>query len=74
MNFPISIIEAQEWANTEDKYVYCLDLIGLSANHPKADEIVEEMEGQLELLWNQECDEPQKQGSGICSEISHGWE
>ena len=50
----ITIADAIMWAETEDKCAFCLDIMGMSADNPMAEDQVDELEGRLELLYNQE--------------------
>lgn len=50
----VGIENAKEWAILEDKYVYCIDLLEMSADQGNADHMVELMESHFEKLLNNE--------------------
>ena len=39
---------ADDWLKTEDKYIFCIDLLGISAHNDNADRLVEDLESKLE--------------------------
>lgn len=46
----VTIAQAKEYAALEDKYVYCLDIMGMSADQQKADDFVERLESHFESM------------------------
>jgi len=41
---------AKAWQATSEKFIYCIDLIGISANHRDADKLVNALEDAFEAL------------------------
>ena len=39
---------ANDWFKTEDKYIFCIDLLGISAHNENADRLVEDLESKLD--------------------------
>ena len=50
----VNIDNAKEWANLEDQYVYCIDLLEMSANQLNADHMVGLIESHFEKMLNDE--------------------
>lgn len=50
MNHAASIENAERWNQLQDKYVFCLDLLNLSAHNPRSDAIVEDLESMFEAI------------------------
>ena len=50
MNITITIADAKAYKATDEKFTFCVDLLDISASHPKADDLVEELETQIEII------------------------
>jgi hypothetical protein len=41
-------LNAQEWSDTQEKFIFCIDLLDINASHPDVDFLVDKLEGRFE--------------------------
>lgn len=50
----MTLQDAKDWDATDEKFTFCLDLLDISASHPKANELVEDLESDFQAKLDEQ--------------------